>query len=332
MENNYIICRIENYKMKAATLILKEQERDRQYIDKYYDNPDWDRERLPLNIALEYDEEHKDKKFSKYVKEYRDKNGIEGRMTINGGEKSQTNVLTQILVTASPAYMESLSPREQVKLLKNAFEHLKAEFPTYHWVEVTIHRDEHIPHLHASALPLYYDKEKDRTIFNTTKTQSGRDFYPKLQDRLHEHMVNCGWKVDRGNRHSDRKHLGVKEYKDFQDFEKEKKRYDIPLPNMTILGKRYQKDDVEKIVEERNVAYYQLEKVQQDLNNLQIRNIDLIEKLDREHKNRQDEYQLRLDYQERWDDREILQERLHELEDEHREKTKDRYLGDRVYY
>lgn len=54
---------------------------------------------------------------------------------------------------------------------------------------------------------------------------------------------------------------------------------------------------------------------------------NLVEKADKAEHNRQSEYELRCEYQDRWDDRAALEERLRELDREHdRERDRDRDL------
>lgn len=324
---NYIIARIENYKMGDIGKVGKEQEREKEYIEKYYQNPDYDPSKTKDNVTLAHDQERDGKTWEKYIKEYRTDHAVQGRFNVNGGDpKTQTNIATQFMVTASKEYLESMDKSEQVRFFKDAFKSLKEQYPTYHWAEVTIHYDEQTPHMHAMALPLYYDPQKDRTVFSTTKTQAGKEHFREFQDRLHHDMTaRFGYNLERGVRGSDREHLSVKEYKDLQDrekalqrakeeFEREKEQYKRPPLQKTVLGSKYKREDVERVIEERNQAYAEIDR-------LRAENRDLKQEVFRERdnaikweKSARGEHEERLHLQDRLQDRDYLQNRVRELE------------------
>ena len=333
MANNYLIARIENYKMSAMGGVGKEQEREKNYIDKYYNNPDFDKDRMNENVTLVHDKERDGKTWERYIRDYHAEH-LQGRLTTRGNDKSQTNVGTQFMVTASPEYLADMDRTEQIRFFKDAFRSIEEQYPDYHWAEVTIHFDEKNPHLHALALPVYHDKEKDRYILSTTKTQAGRDHYRQFQDHLHRDMTErFGYNVSRGVRGSDREHLSVKEYKELQErekalqhereqFEKEKEQYKTPPLTKTLLGSKYSKEDVERVVNERNRAYTELDRLHKELED-KDRDINyLCQQIDCKDKD--------IDfYNKAWHDKEILIDRVREikeLEEPARDRERERDL------
>lgn len=316
---NYLIARIENYKMSDMGGVGKEQEREKQYIDKYYDNPDFDKNKINENVTLVHDKERDGKSWERYIRDYHAEH-LQGRLTTKGNDKSQTNVGTQFMVTASPEYLSGMDRAEQIRFFRDAFRSIQEQYSSYHWAEVTIHFDEKNPHMHALALPVYHDKEKDRDIFSTTKTQYGKDHYRQFQDRLHHDMTQrFGYNLERGVRGSDREHLSVKEYKELQDrertlqrereeFEKEKEQYKTPPLTKTLLGTRYSKEDVERVVLERNKAYAEIDKLHKEL---QVKDRDvnyLCQQIDNRDKD--------LDfYNKAWHDKNILVDRIREIKE-----------------
>ncbi len=330
---NYLIARIENYKMADAGGVGKEQERDKKYVDKYYNNPDHDKEKMNENVTLYHDKERDGKSWEKYIRDYHSEH-LSGRLTTKGCDKSQTNVLTCFMITASPDYLNSMDKSEQTRFFKDAFRSLQEQYPDYHWCEVTIHNDEKNPHMHCLALPVYYDRDKDRYILSTTKTQYGKDHYRQFQDRLHKDMTErFGYNVERGVRGSDREHLSVKEYKELQDrekalqrereeFEKEKEQYKTPPLTKTLLGSKYSKEDVERVVTERNTAYAEIDRL-----NMQLRDKErdvnyLCQQID--NKDKDLEYFNRV-----WYDKDLLIDRvreIRELEEPTREHERERDL------
>ena len=316
---NYLIARIENYKMNDAGGVGKEQERDKEYISKYYDNPDHDINKINENVTLLHDKERDGKTWERYIRDYHSEH-LSGRLTTKGCDKSQTNVLTGFMITASPEYLAGMDKSEQTRFFKDAFRSIQEQYPDYHWCEVTIHNDEKNPHLHALALPVYHDRERDRYILSTTKTQAGRDHYRQFQDHLHRDMTErFGYNVSRGVRGSDREHLSVKEYKELQErekalqhereqFEKEKEQYKTPPMTKTILGVKYNKADVEKVVEERNQAYAEIDRLHTQLQD-KDRDINyLCQQIDCKDKD--------IDfYNKAWHDKEILIDRVREIKE-----------------
>lgn len=325
--SNYLIARIENYKMSDAGGVGKEQERDKEYISKYYDNPDHDINKINENVTLLHDKERDGKTWERYIRDYHAEH-LQGRLTTRGNDKSQTNVLTGFMITASPDYINSMDKSEQTRFFKDAFRSIQEQYPTYHFVEATIHYDEKNPHLHILALPVYHDKEKERDIFSTTKTQCGREHYRLFQDRLYKDMTErYGYRLERGIRGSDREHLSVKEYKELQErekalqhereqFEKEKEQYKTPPMTKTLLGTRYSKEDVERVVNERNRAYTELDRLHKELQD-KDRDINyLCQQIDCKDKD--------IDfYNKAWHDKDILVDRIREIK-ELEEPTHDR--------
>lgn len=315
--NNYLIARVQNLKITDIGAVGKEQEREQHYIEKYYKNPDHDPDKTERNITLEHDKERDGKTWERYVKDFKEDHNIQGRFNLNSG-KNGTNIATSFMVTTSKEYMDSLSEREQVQFYKHAYEAIKEMYPSYHFVEATIHRDETTPHLHVIALPLYEDKEKDRIVFNTTKTQPGKYHYRDFQDHMHSFMQERGHDVNRGIRGSDREHLTVQQYKEQQELEKEKAiLLEKPTPERQLLGiYKYNKDSVDRLAEERAILYTQLEQEKQKNEDLTRELHSLYLQKDRAERDLKAEHDYRLELQDKLEDREYLIEHIQELERE----------------
>lgn len=332
---NYIIARIENYKMGAVGGVGKEQERETHYIEKYYQNPDFDPEKTKDNITLVHDPERDGKTWERYIKEYRENHNIAGRFTTKGADKSQTNVMVGFMVTTSKEYMDLLDKCEQELFFKDAFESIREQYPTYHFVEVTIHRDEKTPHMQALALPIYHNLEKDRYEFSTTKTQVGKEHYREFQDRLYADISKKWCGLERGVKGNEREHLSVKQYKQFKELEKkiqhenailkkeqetfqrDKDRYNPPTMQKTVLGAKYKRGDVEKVVQERNQAYAELDRLKEANRELKEMVMQERENAIAWEKSGRQEHEKRLDIESSWNDSRQVRIRLCELEKEH---------------
>lgn len=326
---NCIIARIENYKMADVGGVGKEQEREQEYINKYYNNPDFDINKINKNITLVHDAARDGKSWEKYIKDYHAEH-LQGRLTLKGGERSQTNVATQFMITATPQFFDNTNVTFQKEFFERAFESLQKQYPDYHWAEVTIHLDERTPHMHALALPIYHDKEKDRYILSTTQTQKGREHYREFQDKLFADMSKV-YNIERGLRGSDKEHLSSKAFKELKDkekelqrgqeqlradreaFEAEKLKYKGIEPEHTIL-KKYNRAEVDKVVEERNFYITKCQELENHNREYRNRTISISEKLERAETALKGEHALRVELQDKLEDKEYLREHLRELE------------------
>lgn len=191
---NYLICRIENYKMNQAVGVDYEKDHSEEHG---YNNKDWDKSKTKDNVSLVHDVNKDGKTLPQYIKDFREEHNIQGRMTTSGKEKSQTNVMTQCIITTSPEYMDSLNRQEQISFFKDSLKAYKEMYPTYHVIDATIHFDEKTPHMHINCLPLYHNQEKDIWQFSTTETQKGRYHYRDFQNHMFDRLSRT-YNITRG--------------------------------------------------------------------------------------------------------------------------------------
>lgn len=326
----YLICRMENYKMNQAIGVDHEKEHSEEHG---YNNPDWDKTKTHENVILEHDPLKDGKTFPEYIKTYREENNIQGRLTTSGKEKSQTNVLTQCIVTASPDFFKNENREEHNQFFKDGLQAFKNMYPSYHIVDAVIHYDESSPHLHINALPIYYNTNKNILQFSTTETQKGKYHYREFQDHMYKE-ISRNWQIDRGVQREEKTHLTKKEWLELSKKEKEllekerslskkeesvKKYEERPEPQKTIFTKKdkYKKEDVDKLIEERNTLYAKLDQkesqnkqLESDLSYQRYKYQELDINFSREHKDF-------LELQEKQHDREYLKQQIKEIEHLH---------------
>lgn len=291
---NYLICRIENYKLNQA--IGVDHEKD-HLEERGYNNPDWDKSKRDENISLEHDTNKDGKTLPEYIKQYREDNNIQGRMTTTGKEKSQTNVFTQCIITTSPEYIDSLNRQEQISFFKDGLKAFKEMYPTYHVVDATIHFDETTPHMHINSLPIYHNQEKDIWQFSTTKTQEGKFHYREFQDHMYNRLSRT-YNIERGVQKEDREHLTKKEWQQLKDKEKSlderekgiqekekavQERYnkykDEIAPKKQFLGiVKYDKNTVDYLINGYNALVAENEKLRQENKDIKDKAISEIDK------------------------------------------------------
>lgn len=311
----FIVSNLQNYTMQSAGKVTAELKHE---VEKGYNNPDLNPERTKDNTILYHDSSMDGKTYNQYVKDFREENNVKGRLTTSGDKA--TKVLSAFVVSASPEFFRGMSDKEQDRYFKNAWESLKEQFPSYHWTDVVVHRDERTPHMHAYALPLYQDPCKGLT-FNATMTQGGNldktiyktyeargsQFFKEFQDNLYRDLSR-NWNVERGIS-SDRKKMESREYKEIEareknielrtqavndkekDLQREIDRYkNEPVPRQTILlgTYKYSKGEVDKIVIERNTLLTALQQQKEDYRELETKALRAIKA--HEDKQEQAEY------------------------------------------
>ena len=301
----FVVSNMQNYTMQSAGKVTAELYHE---VEKGYNNPDLNPDKTKDNTVLYHDKDMDGKTYNQYVKDFREENDIKGRLTTSGDKA--TKVLTAFVVSARPEFFKGMSEREQDDYFKDAWKSLKEQFPTYHWTDVIVHRDERTPHMHAYALPLYQDPSKGLT-FNATMTQGGNldktkyktyeargsQFFKDFQDNLYRDLSRT-WNVERGIP-SDKKRMESREYKEIEAREKaveareksaiEKeealkreidKYKNEPIPQKTILlgTYKYSKGEVDKIVTERNTLLSALEQQKQAYAELKDKAVSAIDR------------------------------------------------------
>lgn len=330
---NFLVTRIENYKMSSAIKVDIEKDHNEKYK-----NPDCDKSKTHENIILEHDKAKDGKNLSQYINDYREEHNVQGRMTTAGKEKSQTNVLTQCVITASKEFIDSLSKSEQIDFFKDGLQAFKEMYPTYHIVDAIIHFDEKTPHMHINALPLYYNPERDFFQFSTTKTQVGKFHYRDFQDHMYNSMSRM-WDIERGISREERAHMDKKEWQQLKDREQSlsdreqslqeresalSKYEDRPIPRRGFLKKeKYNTSDVDRLVDERNVLYIKLEQKEHENKELESQ-IGWEQYKYRElDKNFALEHQEHLKLKDKQQDKDYLKEQLVEIENNNHSKERE---------
>ena len=117
------------------------------------------------------------------------------------------------LLTASPEYFDTGSPKERhAKLaswIRATGQWLKNNYGD-RLVNVTLHRDEKTPHIHATVVPSEYDQKRQRWKLNAKGVTGGRDKLSAMQDSYAAAVADLG--IDRGIKRSIAKHTRVRDF------------------------------------------------------------------------------------------------------------------------
>ena len=192
---NYAILRIEKRKLGSVNSINNHHERLKE---KYKSNEDIDSERTDLNYHLVQPE-------GKYRQMVLD------RINEAGAKRRKDSVVMQdVLITASPEWIDAKSYEEQVEYFDHAFDFISNRYGRENIISAVIHMDEAHPHMHLVFVPITPDgKLSSKTLMGGPKGME------KLQDDFHEHMSRKYPDLTRGisKKITKRRHISPQMYK-----------------------------------------------------------------------------------------------------------------------
>ncbi|MBP3897780.1 MAG: plasmid recombination protein [Mogibacterium sp.] len=192
---NYAILRIEKRKLGSVTPINNHHERLKE---KYKSNEDIDPDRTHLNYHLVEPEG-----------KYREKS-LERIKEVGAKRRKDSVVMQDVLITASPDWIDSKSYDEQVEYFDHAFEFIANRYGRDNILSAVVHMDEAHPHMHLVFVPITPDgKLSSKTLMGGPKGME------KLQDDFHEHMVKKYPDLTRGisKKITKRRHISPQMYK-----------------------------------------------------------------------------------------------------------------------
>lgn len=189
----YSIIRMQKFKNADLQGIQKHNQRQA----KNSRNKEIDPERTKLNYDLVNQEK------IKY------ESAVKSKIAERVKRKTRDNsvVLCEFLISASPEYMQQLSPEEQKRYFQTSLEHIQAKYGQQNVLYASVHMDEANPHMHLGITPITDDNRLSaKDMFN------GRQVMVQLQTDFNEYVNEKGFELDRG-KSSDRKNIEVHRFK-----------------------------------------------------------------------------------------------------------------------
>ncbi|ONG70347.1 plasmid recombination enzyme [Bacillus cereus] len=128
--------------------------------------------------------------------------------------RANSVVLSEFVVTASPDYMNSLSPGEQKRYFESSLDFIQKRYGKQNTLYAMVHMDEATPHMHIGVVPITEDNRLSaKDIFNKKElTLLQQDFPMEMREN--------DFDVERGEG-SERKHLSPQAFKEKQDLQQE---------------------------------------------------------------------------------------------------------------
>jgi len=154
----YAILRFQKCKSGSVSARCAHNERKKE---AYKSNPDIDAARISEN----YHFIQPNQTYSREAK----------RMIQAAGCKTRSNstIMVETLITASPGFMNALPPREQWEYFQKAFDFMEKKIGRDNIISAVVHSDEKTLHLHLSFCPITPDKKLlRRPLEKPAKTQA----------------------------------------------------------------------------------------------------------------------------------------------------------------
>jgi len=225
MELNYAIFRSEPiYTIPDLAQIGSHNKREKK---AYQSNKDIKIELSKNNIELVPLSIKYVKGFDELTKEYKKEH--DERMSVMRADRkkryhemlnsSKNCVADELVMTASHGFFKDMN-REQIKEWADTcmeFVYNDLGYKKEQILHATVHLDEKTPHIHCVVVPLVkkYDKRTNTERYTISKKQYIKDniHLSELQDVYNLRLREAGFKLERGIKNSDRKHIKIKEFK-----------------------------------------------------------------------------------------------------------------------
>jgi len=133
--------------------------------------------------------------------------------------KSKSVVADELMFTATHKFFDNMSKDEIMRWADTCMDFVYNDlgYKKEQILHATIHMDELTPHIHCVVVPLVkkLDKRTNTERFTISKKQYIKDniHLSELQDVYNLRLREAGFKLERGIKNSDRKHIKIKEFK-----------------------------------------------------------------------------------------------------------------------
>ena len=193
----------------------------------YKSNPDIDITKTKNNIDIVPLSEKYSQGFYNLVKDYK-KEYEEKQLTTREDRRksfdkmlddSNSVVADELMFTSDNEFFKNMSKKDIKKWADTCMDFVYKDlgYTKEQVLHATVHMDEKTPHLHCVVVTLIkkFDKRtntKKYTISKKHYMKSGA-YISELQDKYWQRMNDKGFKLERGIKNSDNKHISIKEFK-----------------------------------------------------------------------------------------------------------------------
>ncbi|MBV1185219.1 plasmid recombination protein, partial [Listeria monocytogenes] len=120
-------------------------------------------------------------------------------------------LVNEWIISSDSAFFKDLDENQTRQFFHSARNYFGQKYGEQNIRYAQVHMDERTPHMHLGIVPFTEDKRLSaKTIFNRQALQTIQEDFPK-------YLKEQGFDIERGQEHSDKKHLSVNEYKKLKD-------------------------------------------------------------------------------------------------------------------
>lgn len=196
---SFVVARMQ--KLKADNLIGLGNHDQRKTAN--HSNQDIDVSRSHLNYDLVAG---RTQNFKTDIQNY-----IDNRKASQRAVRKDAVLANEWVITSDKSFFEQLDEKQTRTYFETAKQYFADKFGDENIRYAIVHLDESTPHMHMGIVPFDDDnKLSAKRVFN-------RETLQKIQDELPEFLQEKGFKIERGQKSSERKNLTVPEYKKMQD-------------------------------------------------------------------------------------------------------------------
>lgn len=116
-------------------------------------------------------------------------------------------VMTSTIITSDREFFDHLGEKETRRFFEESYNKLKDKYGEQNIVSACVHMDEKTPHMHLIAVPITQEGKL------SAKECFSRESLRNLQDEIPKHLQSQGFAIDRGKENSPNKHIEIHEYK-----------------------------------------------------------------------------------------------------------------------
>ena len=228
----YVILRFQKCKVGSISVRCAHNERTKE---SYKSNPDIDATRKPENYHLVQPAQT-------YLREAR-------RMIKTAGCKTRSNstVMVETLITASPEFMNTLPPSERREYFQKAFAFMESRIGRDNIVSAVVHNDEKTPHMHLSFCPITPDRKLSAKYILGNQAQLSR-----WQTEFHTVMSSRWPELERGKSsiETGRKHIPPSLFKQAEQLGKQIAAVEAAINDIGIVGNAKKREVAVKVLHE----------------------------------------------------------------------------------
>lgn len=250
---SYSVFRIQGIKTTSDLKGISKHDKDRIS----HTNKDIDKDRSNENITLIECTESYNSKFNKIVDPMREEHTERMKTMradrvktfdqhING---SKNDIACEMIFTSDNEFFKDMSKDDIRKWAEKSLDFVTKDIgiERKNIIHAVVHMDEKTPHLHVVAVPLVktYNKKQKRDVWSISRRQyiNGKQQLSVTQDIYNKRMNESGYKLERGEKGSEKSHTTKADYENQQLLQIKK---EVSKAQQELSITQNKKDDIEK--------------------------------------------------------------------------------------